>query len=601
MLVYGDPERTIPPADILASIDASACRAERLPSGILRHGEIVTAFIEASQLAQGIADADFAARGHDARSHAQDAGMALVMELAEAVRVSWDSDFEAPARLPLADLQELSRLELPATIRVKLPEGYAFYALYPEAYLEAAKALDPSEPTRVIGIRSIGAGLAALVAARTGAPPPWTVRPCGHPFGRRLSLAPELAAEFFADPMAQMAVVDEGPGFSGSSFGAVLDALEDGGITRERLHVFPSHAGDLGPQASPRHRERWGKVARHTVTFDALVLGAENPAHRLESWVRDLVGEANGPLEDISGGAWRPHRFSSEADWPAAHVQQERRKFLLRAGGGPAAGGSPAAGGGPAGRATWLLKFAGLGREGAHKLKRAQALHAAGFTPEVLGLRHGFLVERWVEDARPLDLGTIDRTALVDRVGRYLAARARFTARPEQGASLASLLAMARHNAGQALGEDAAQGLERWAAAIPELEARVRPIETDNRMHAWEWLQDADGRLVKTDALDHHAAHDLVGCQDMAWDVAGATIELGLEKGETAALAALVGRETGRPVDRELLALLTLCYLAFQLGHCALGAEALGGWPAEADRLRAAAQRYADHLRRLLR
>lgn len=588
MLVYGDPEREQNPRDILTRLETAVRSLALMPAGIERHAALVAAFIEAGELVQGIADAAFADEGWDAPSPAQDAAMMILMEFAHAVRRSWSTGFATVAALSPESFGALSALPLPPAIRTKVPEGYAFYALYPEAYLAAARTLEGREPTRVIGIRSIGTGLAALVAAELGAPPPRTVRPGGHPFERSLALSPALSEELLSDPTARIAVVDEGPGLSGSSFGAVADWLEDGGVVHDNIHFFPGHAGDLGPQASSRHRERWRRAARHVVEFDALALGGREPGHRLETWVRDLVGEPDGPLEDISGGAWRKTHFSTEAEWPAAHVQQERRKFLLRAGGTP-----------------WLLKFAGLGHEGARKLDRARMLHRAGFTPEALGYRHGFLVERWIEGARPLAGVPADQAGLAERVGRYLGFRARHFpagsgAGAPRGASLETLLAMAVHNTAQALGPKAAQSLSPWAGGLPRLERRARRIETDNRMQAWEWLVFPDGRILKTDALDHHAAHDLVGCQDVAWDVAGATVELGLDAVDRARLLATVEAESGRPVDPELLAFLTLCYLAFQLGHHGLAAEALTGWPEEAARLRQAFRRYGERLQSLL-
>ena len=47
---------------------------------------------------------------------------------------------------------------------------------------------------------------------------------------------------------------------------------------------------------------------------------------------------------------------------------------------------------------------------GARKLARARSLHAAGFTPEVAGFRHGFLVERWIDGAVSLDQGSATAT-----------------------------------------------------------------------------------------------------------------------------------------------------------------------------------------------
>jgi hypothetical protein len=128
-----------------------------------------------------------------------------------------------------------------------VPEGYAFYALHPALYAAAAARLPPAD-WRVIGIRSIGTGLAAVAASALRAPPPVTVRPGGHPFSRELRLAPELKAEWAAHD-GSFAVVDEGPGLSGSSFGAVADALERLGVPRERIAFLPGHGGDLGPSS----------------------------------------------------------------------------------------------------------------------------------------------------------------------------------------------------------------------------------------------------------------------------------------------------------------------------------------------------------------
>jgi hypothetical protein len=160
----------------------------------------------------------------------------------------------------------------------------------------------------------------------------------------------------------------------------------------------------------------------------------------------------------------------------------------------------------------------------------------------------------------------------------------------------ARLWEMARYNARLALGEKLARRLDRFAPLLERLARRVRPIETDNRTHAWEWLL-ADGRLLKTDALDHHAAHDFVGCQDVAWDVAGATVELGLSPPERDRLCAAIEAEAGRPVDPDLLALLAPCYLALQLGDYTLSTEIAADQPSEAHRLRAAAARYRERLR----
>jgi hypothetical protein len=130
-------------------------------------------------------------------------------------------------------------------------------------------------------------------------------------------------------------------------------------------------------------------------------------------------------------------------------------------------------------------------------------------------------------------------------------------------------------------------------AAHGELAARVRRVEIDGRLHAWEWLLGDNGALIKADAHDHHASHDLIGCQDITWDLAGAVFELGLDAGEQQRLAAITDEVSGQPIDPDLLAFARPCYLAFQLGRHALAAGAGGD---ESARLQAAADRYAAQL-----
>jgi hypothetical protein len=64
------------------------------------------------------------------------------------------------------------------------------------------------------------------------------------------------------------------------------------------------------------------------------------------------------------------------------------------------------------------------------------------------------------------------------------------------------------------------------------------------------------------------------------------------------ALRAAVEREAGRAVEPGLVALLAPCYLAFQLGACAMAAQVAA--PDEAARLGADAERYAGLLRHAL-
>jgi hypothetical protein len=350
-------------------------------------------------------------------------------------------------------------------------------------------------------------------------------------------------------------------------------------VRRGSIVFFPSHDGDLGPHASERHRTRWAQARRSVVSFEELCAGPASP-WPLERWVEDLTGRVDAPAEDVSAGRWRERLIPGGSAKPPAHLQQERRKYLLRAAG-----------------SRWLLKFVGLGRYGREKLEMAAALAAAGLSPRVSGLRHGFLVGPWLERARPLPLAPVDRRELVQKAAEYVAFRAtRWPVEEERrGASPTKLLEMAEFNAGQALGADAAEPLRAWRERLPELEALARPVLTDNRMHAWEWLLTRDGRIVKTDAVDHHASNDLVGPQDPAWDLAGAIVELGFEGEEEARFLEAAARRGVKAAPRQL-SFYKVTYLAFQMGWHLMAAQALAWNPEEAERMRRAGEGYGARL-----
>lgn len=578
MLVYGDARRIEGPREKALLIRAGLKRW-RLPDlPIERHALAAELLIEAGELEQGLLDVG------ELPGPLEAAASRLTRAAAELLLASFRALGDLPAGEEAAAVEraadDLLSQEFPATVEISIPEGYAFYGLYPESYLAAAgSALRPD--ARVIGIRSIGTSLSALVAAAAGeGAAVFTVRPKGHPFDRRLALSAPLETAILAgrtDVAIDFAVGDEGPGLSGSSFGCVADWLEDHGVAPEAIAFFPSHRGDPGPYASPRHRERWKRSRRYVVEFEDLFL---SPATRwpLASWVADLTGEAEAPLEDLSAGRWRERLIPDRSLWPAADVQGERRKLLLTAESG-----------------RWLLKFAGLGRYGREKLAMVRELD--GLIPPVAGLRHGFLAGPWLEDARPLPLvPEVDRGSLLDALASYLARRARLPADPRQrGATPDRLFEMLSYNAGKALGADAAEPLEAWRGQIPGIARRERPVLTDNKPYAWEWLVLPDGRILKADALDHTQGNDLVGPQDIAWDVAGAAVELDLDGDERGRLADALG------VDPLRLDFYTLAYLAFQLGRHTLAAEALAaGAPEEAARMRAAVERYAKRLQELI-
>lgn len=551
MLVYGDRAREVEPRAQLAQLEGRLTAIWGSPPGLERHGALTALFIDVGALHQGVADGAYQAAGGTDRGSPAAAGlMTLLVSLAEALNRSWRTSFAELGERPQVPV--FGEGVLPGRVSARQAEGFAFYALYPEAYLEAGREAGGPETT-VVGLRSIGSALAALAAAGAGARHVFTVRPGGPPFERRLSVSDELAQAMLARPEGAFVVADEGPGLSGSSLCGTAEWLMERGVARERIRLLPSHGGEPGREASAEHRRLWRSTARSCRTFEDL-FGSGGSAP-LAGWFSDLTGKPLAPLKDLSGGAWRG------SDLPA-FPSQERRKWRLRAK-----------------RGEFLLKFTGWDER---KLERARRLHAVGFTAEPLALRHGMLLERWIYD----EAGGGEPP--VEHIDRYLDFRARHLPAERHGASLAELRQMARQNIGEALGDRAAEAiLACWPkAALPTLQALVRPIHVDGRLHRWEWLTTPNGWL-KTDAIDHSEAHDLVGPQDVAWDVAGAAVEFDLSAEETERLRRMVG------ADAQLTAFLRPCYLAFQLGLWTFAA---------AEDACAGRQRdlYADRLRRLV-
>ncbi len=127
-------------------------------------------------------------------------------------------------------------------MRLRVPEGYAYYALYPETYVAASRLFlnGRERGTAVcVGIRSIGTSLSAVVGATLELEGwevhPLTLRPRGDPFRRRPVLTRELAHWLERQEQAYFLVIDEGPGLSGSSLCGVADVISELGVPDARI------------------------------------------------------------------------------------------------------------------------------------------------------------------------------------------------------------------------------------------------------------------------------------------------------------------------------------------------------------------------------
>ena len=459
--------------------------------------------------------------------------------LAQALVAAWHHDWDG-ARAAIASCREfVASLRATSTIgdvSAKPAEGFAFYGLYPEQYILAAEQAVSHRPGRTltcIGVRSIGAPLAHVVGAaaeRLGTRGEViTVRPRGHPFDRRLHVSDRLRRRLVERRDGWFGVVDEGPGLSGSSFAAVSDALMNLGIPEDAIVLFPSWCPPRDALRSDRGRRA---VERH-----AKAIG------RFE----DVV-HTDGMI-DLSGGNWRARVIGAdEHHWPAVHPQHERRKYLTADG-------------------TRIMRFAGLGRYGRKARQRAQTLAAAGFAAAPLDLRHGFLTLAWI-DGEPAA-----RERIATRAADYLTFLRRTFATTER-ARTDDIVEMMKVNIEEGVGGDAAAAIEPLAHDARRFDEPA--VAIDARMQQHEWIASA-GAVLKMDGLDHHADDFFPGCRDIAWDIAGAAVELNLDEAAARTLAARYADGTRDRTIPLRMPFYEAAYLAYRLGYVTLAAESLAG------------------------
>lgn len=471
----------------------------------------------------------------------------------------------------LAELHLLDRPRLPKSVIVKVPEGFAHYAIDPIGYAHAARrhrhAVGAERAARsiVIGVRSIGTTLSALVAAALGTERSITVRPRGESGARQIFAVADLTdllGAWLAEG-AEVLIVDEGPGATGETLDVVASWVRSLGVVDERIVLFPSRT--WGMPLAPERRRVWFERARKA---------ALPPAD--ERTERVLAAFGLERPEDLSGGAWRPKLRGAWAI-PAC-TGHERLKHRARR----------------PDDSVYLLRFAGLGRWGEAALQRAMRLSETGVGPEVVGLREGFLARRWLDGVPAY--GGADRdpdfaAALSDYLTRRVALFG--TGRAVERAPLLELL---RVNAIEGLGgavpglTGALERLER----LPDREAAV----PDGRLQLREWVVTPDG-YRKVDAIDHGDGLRFPGPTDRAWDLAAAAVEFGIGGDVLTSLIRRCAAAAGESA-LELAAAVDAyrpVYAALHLGDSALNAHEAESpvdrvlWRAEEARYRLALAR----------
>ncbi|HEY5961544.1 MAG TPA: hypothetical protein VIV60_33525, partial [Polyangiaceae bacterium] len=440
----------------------------------------------------------------------------------------------------LAGLERLKRFRLPASTLQRVPEGFAYYGLYPEQYSVAAQhALSETSPTSVvvIGLRSIGTTLSSVVertiATHDVPVSSYTVRPRGSPFERALNLDRSLLSELQRAIVsgAHFFVVDEGPGMSGSSFASAVAALIDLSSPRHHVVLFPSYPCNGGQMCNTAAQRIWAEQRSFVADFEL-------------AWISRGVSEHT--LLDISAGAWRDVPMLAASRGALCHPQHERRKYLTLD---------------DHGRPLSVMRFAGFGAAGRDVRERAERLSDSGITSKAVALSHGMLVLEFVS-GKPLQRSTL-QAADVSSMLDYVSWRWK-QVQVSGPANTDVLFEMACHNGEKAIGGWTLTAFERLMRDLVEPCALTI---VDGRMAPDEWLR-TDNGLRKLDAFDHGDDHFFPGPCDIAWDIAGICTEFGLDNSQIGALAAAYSTRSGdRWIIRRLPFYLS-AYRAFRIGYC---------------------------------
>lgn len=568
MIVYRDATRFVDPRLLLAAMEGrlrALAGADRIS-----HADATDLLILAGELEAGLMDALFP----DADGLGALAGpfQGTTLAFGRIFRLSARGRDPGLLRRAVSDARTAIALRLqerlPREVRLKVPEGYAYYGLYPETYLEAAERFGrdavPAHAV-VIGLRSIGTSLSAVVAAgledRGWSTETLSLRPRGPCWERRPRLTRDLDGALRCRHDRWFLIVDEGPGLSGSSFCGTAELLAGLGIADDRIVFFPSRETIGEAFRSEAARQRWPRHRKAFVSFE-------------QAWLRHRrIGDRT---VDLSGGRWRDLLCGSAAIRPAVQPQHERRKYLEGEGRG---GGL-------------LFRFAGLGRYGETSFRRAAKLGEAGFGPPTAGLEDGFLALRFVP-GRPLTPAAGSDPEFLRAATAYVAYRARSfptggTVRNDE------VTAMIEANVGELLGPGWLDRLRGLGRLMPVLDDAPE-IEVDGRMLPHEWLETRDGYL-KTDGTDHNCDHFFPGAHDIAWDVAALEAEFRLPDAAGRALAQAIADATGDRTLPDRLPFQSVAYLAFRLGYVTLAARTLAETP-DGWRMARLACRYKGQLR----
>ena len=571
MRFYADVLGSERPGELLDQVErALVAGLDRDTPTVGRIEAVREALIAAGMLEQGVADC----LGDDTAGDAEPGRAAAALTDAAAEILACLARGEAADPVLPSELgQARAALRGHGPLAIVHPEGYLFYALFPDLYIELGAAIGAAiggASAVVIGVRSIGTSLSAAVAAglsaRGCAVQRHTVRPVGEPF-ERVTIPSDwqrAAWRSAARHGAAFIAVDEGPGLSGSSLASVIAALESLEVDPDLLHIACAAPPATPPMASPAVRAIW----RRTRCWPAQGPGAGFWARTLPSWLATADG-VRSPAVDLSWGAWIGHLPDRT---PPPMPQLERRKLLL----------------GDGDRRV-LAKFAGFGAPGRRKALHLAALADAGMVPRYLGQAHGMVLQEWIEGSVPPGLS--DHAPLKAAAAYYAFLRRSFAVADVPDTS--ALAETVEEIAGNWFGATLPGDLRPLLARMRD----VRAIEGDQRPEPVEWRAVA-GRILKTDAADHYLDHTWARRMDVAFDLAGFSLEFRLSKEAEGELLRRYAVASDDPCIGTRMPFFRAAYAAHRLATADTAYHAGGGSSAALDHQR---RRMADGLATALR
>ena len=591
MQVYGDPHIEV---DLARTWRELASRITRLPAepGIDALRELVVACGQVEQ-----AGHDALAGKRDHRAHPFVARLhAMTDQAARAFHSLWvrgaPLDGTTRWQAPKTYVHALKRdiVARPESVRavLKVPEGFAYYGLFPEQYCAAAWAWIAKWRPKVrgtvlvIGVRSVGTTLSAIVSAALEsagmAAERITVRPLGPSFARELTLEPTVIKD-----VAAAIVVDEGPGLSGSSMAAVGTALERAGLPRHSIAFICGHDRGPGPKATTETRAFWKTVPSFSMPVASPIFGGRSLHNHLADELTKLLGSSVEPLPEDD---WRKLAYVDTRDWPPSPNQLLAPRFRVRT---------------PTG--VIALEFGGTATiDGRTMASQAIAQYEqrtfAGYAPAPIGIVSGYVARHWLEGValRSRDI----EPGLLVSLAHYVTAMA---GAPLDTATLAAAqlarASWAYDNLAEALGESAAQRAAAYVEAGSVLPLSWTRAAFEYDLAPQHWMRTRDGAIAKIGGPGHAHGSTVVGIQPVLWDVVSLLIEWNLGRADARAVVGAIERELGASLPRPALRAFMLSYIAFKIGELNLGREgALDA--AEAERYATAIASYCQQTDRLL-